>query len=91
LFILAFSKIFPSQTTESFHKAVHQHLLSELDGLQQSSLLAIKSLIKAGIAEKNNPDALNLRESYAQAQRLCSGVPSDRFGMIARKEIRHKL
>lgn len=88
---LAPSKIFPSQSTESFHKAVRQHLLSELDGLHQSALLAIKSLIKVGIAEKNNPDAVNLRESYAQAQRLCSGVPSDRFGMISRKEIRHKL
>ncbi|KAG6376109.1 ClpP/crotonase-like domain-containing protein [Boletus reticuloceps] len=85
------SKIFPSQSTESFHAAVREHLLSELDGLDHSSVLAIKALLRAGLSEKNNPDAVNLRESYAQAERFVTGVPMIRFGMIARKEIQHKL
>lgn len=85
------NKIFPSKSTETFHLAVRQYLHSELKGLDPASILAVKSLIKTGLAEKNNPDALNLRESYAQAERFRSGVPSIRFGMLARKEIRHKL
>jgi peroxisomal 3,2-trans-enoyl-CoA isomerase len=85
------SKIFPSQPTELFHAAVRDHLLDELDGLDHSSVLTIKVLLKAGLSEKNNPDAVNLRESYAQAERFVTGVPTRRFGMISRKEIKHKL
>jgi len=85
------NKIFPSQPTESFHTAVREHLLGELDGLDHSSVLAIKGLLKAGLSEKNNPDAVNLRESYAQAERFVTGIPTRRFGMISRKEIKHKL
>ncbi|KAF8448004.1 ClpP/crotonase-like domain-containing protein [Boletus edulis BED1] len=85
------NKIFPSQSTESFHAAVREHLLSELDGLDHSSVLTIKALLRAGLSEKNNPDAVNLRESYAQAERFVTGIPMIRFGMIARKEIQHKL
>lgn len=85
------SKIFPSQPTESFHAAVFEHLLGELDSLDPSSVLTIKALLKAGLSEKNNPDAVNLRESYAQAERFVTGIPDKRFGMIRRKEIRHKL
>ena len=32
-----------------------------------------------------------VRESYAQAQRFETGIPSERFGKIARKELKHKL
>lgn len=85
------SKIFPSQPTELFHAAVRDHLLDELDGLDHSSVLTIKVLLKAGLSEKNNPDAVNLRESYAQAERFVTGIPVRRFGMISRKEIKHKL
>ncbi|KAH7889740.1 ClpP crotonase [Phlebopus sp. FC_14] len=85
------NKIFPPQSTESFHAAVRNHVLGELDGLDSGSILIIKSLLRAGLAEKNNPDAVNLRESYAQAERFATGIPSTRFGMIARKEIKHKL
>lgn len=85
------SKIFPSQPTGSFHAAVQEHLLGELDGLDRSSVLAIKALLKAGLSEKNNPDAVNLRESYAQAEKMVTGIPSRRFAMISRKEIKHKL
>ncbi|KAF9246563.1 ClpP/crotonase-like domain-containing protein [Melanogaster broomeanus] len=85
------NKIFTSQSTESFHAAVRAHLLSELEGLDRTSVLTIKSLLKAGLSEKNDPDAVNLRESYAQAERSVTGVPYIRFGMIARKEIKHKL
>lgn len=85
------SKIFPPQSTESFHAAVREHLLEELRGLDHTSILTVKALLRAGLAEKNNPDAVNLRESYAQAERLASGIPSKRFEMISRKEIKHKL
>ncbi|KAG1865235.1 ClpP crotonase [Suillus tomentosus] len=85
------NKIFPSKSTEEFHSAVHQHLKKELDGLVPASLFAIKTLIKAGLNDKNNFHAVNLRESYAQAERFSSGIPAERFGKIARKEIKHKL
>ncbi|KAG2157056.1 ClpP/crotonase-like domain-containing protein [Suillus clintonianus] len=85
------NKIFPSKSTEEFHSAVYQHLVKELDGLVPASIIAIKSLIKAGLNDKNDFHAVNLRESYAQAERFSSGVPAERFGKIARKEIRHKL
>lgn len=85
------SKIFPSQPTELFHVAVREHLLGELDGLDRSSVLTIRALLKAGLSERNDPDAVNLRESYAQAEKMATGIPARRFGMIARKEIKHKL
>ncbi|KAG9318441.1 ClpP crotonase [Chiua virens] len=79
------------QPADSFHAAVREYILGELDGLDHSSVLAIKGLLKAGLAEKNNPDAVNLRESYAQAEKLATGIPTKRFQMISRKEIKHKL
>jgi peroxisomal 3,2-trans-enoyl-CoA isomerase len=85
------SKVFPEQTVASFHASVHSHLIGELDGLDPKALLTVKSLIKAGTREKNAPEAVNLRESYAQAEQMASGVPRKRFGQLARKEIRHKL
>ena len=65
--------------------------MSELDGLDPSALLGVKKLIKAGLNDQHNLDAVNLRESYAQAERFASGIPGDRFGQIARKELKHKL
>ncbi|KAG1789143.1 ClpP/crotonase-like domain-containing protein [Suillus plorans] len=85
------NKIFPSKSTEEFHSAVHQHLKKELDGLVPASIFAIKTLIKAGLNEKNDFHAVNLRESYAQAERFSSGIPAERFSKIAKKEIKHKL
>lgn len=85
------SKIFPSQTTESFHDAVRTHLLSELDGLDPTAVLTVKKLLANAEAEANDPDAANLRESFAQAARMASGIPAERFAKIARKEIKHKL
>ncbi|EGN93230.1 hypothetical protein SERLA73DRAFT_64232 [Serpula lacrymans var. lacrymans S7.3] len=83
--------IFPDQSTESFHTAVRAHLLSELEGLDTAAVLTVKLLIKAGLREKNDPNSVNLRESYAQAERFSSGIPQVRFGKIKRKEVRHKL
>ncbi|KAG1867529.1 ClpP crotonase [Suillus tomentosus] len=85
------NKIFPSKSTEEFHSAVHQHLKKELDGLVPASIFAIKTLIKAGLNEKTDFHAVNLRESYAQAERFSSGIPAERFSKIAKKEIKHKL
>ncbi|KAF7779073.1 hypothetical protein Agabi119p4_3418 [Agaricus bisporus var. burnettii] len=85
------NKIFPQQSVESFHREVRDLLKFELQGLDPAAILKVKSLIKAGLNDKNDFDAINLRESYAQAERFSSGAPFKRFSMIANKEIRHKL
>jgi len=85
------NKIFPSQTTSSFHATVRMHLLDEMRDLDPTALLVVKGLIKRGLYEKNDPDAVNLRESYAQAERFASGIPRKQFTRIANKEVKHKL
>ncbi|KAE9400784.1 ClpP/crotonase [Gymnopus androsaceus JB14] len=85
------NEIFPSKSTEEFHATVRAHLLKELEGLDPAAILSVKKLLRAGLNEKNDPNAVNLRESYAQAERFASGIPERQFGRIARKEIRHKL
>lgn len=60
----AVSKIFPEQSVIAFQEAVRQEVLSELEGLDPTAVLTIKSLIQAGLNEKNNMDAVNLREGY---------------------------
>ncbi|KAF7338335.1 hypothetical protein MVEN_02059000 [Mycena venus] len=85
------NKILPLQSTESFHAAIRAILFEELRGLDPTALLVVKRLLRAGLTEKNNPDAANLRESYAQAERFASGIPGKQFLRIARKEIKHKL
>ncbi|KAJ3816204.1 hypothetical protein F5880DRAFT_1643894 [Lentinula raphanica] len=85
------SEIFQSKSTEEFHADVRTHLKQQLEGLDPAAVLAVKKLLRAGLNEKNDPNAVNLRESYAQAERFASGVPERQFGRIARKEIRHKL
>ncbi|KAF4610094.1 hypothetical protein D9613_010629 [Agrocybe pediades] len=85
------NKIFPQQEAESFHGEVRKLLLSELEGLDPSALLVMRGLIRRGLHEKNDPDAVNLRESYAQAERFASGIPAVQFMRIANKEIKHKL
>ncbi|KDQ60874.1 hypothetical protein JAAARDRAFT_31873 [Jaapia argillacea MUCL 33604] len=85
------NEIFQAQSVESFHSAVRTKLLDELAGLDPTALLAVKKLLKEGLKDKSDPDAVNLRESYEQAERFASGIPTERFALIARKEIRHKL
>lgn len=85
------NKIFPEQPVNSFHAAIRQTLLDELHGLDPTAVLVMKQLIRAGLNDKNDPDAVNLRESYAQAERFASGIPAKQFARIARKEIKHKL
>ncbi|OBZ75306.1 3,2-trans-enoyl-CoA isomerase [Grifola frondosa] len=60
------NKIFPAEPVPSFHAAVRTHLLAELEGLDPVALLHVKKLIKAGLNEQHNFDAVNLRESYAR-------------------------
>ena len=48
----------------AFQETVRQEVLSELDGLDPTAVLTIRSLIQAGLNEKNNMDAVNLREGY---------------------------
>ncbi|KXN82073.1 Enoyl-CoA delta isomerase 2, mitochondrial [Leucoagaricus sp. SymC.cos] len=85
------NKIFPQQPVESFHKEVWNLLKAELENLDPTAVLTTKKLIKAGLNDKNDFDAINLRESYAQAERFASGIPFVQFARIANKEIRHKL
>ncbi|KAH6918628.1 ClpP/crotonase-like domain-containing protein [Coprinopsis sp. MPI-PUGE-AT-0042] len=85
------NKIFPPQSPEDFHQAVRKEVLYDLEGLDPTAILKMKSLIQAGLNEKNNMDAVNLRESYAQAARFASGIPVTQFARIAMKEIKHKL
>lgn len=85
------NKIFPKQSTEAFNVTVREYISNQLAGLDPSAVVKIKELIQYGINEKNSKDGTNLRESYAQAERFASGIPEKRFGMIARKEIKHKL
>lgn len=85
------NKVFPDQSIESFHASVRVHLLEELRGLDPRALLTTKALIKAGRRERNTPEAVNLRESYAQAAQFATKVPQKRFMELATKQIRHKL
>lgn len=85
------NKIFPQQSVEKFHEEVRNLLKSELEGLDSTAVLATKKLIKAGLNDSNDFDAVNLRESYTQAERFASGIPFTQFARIAIKEIRHKL
>lgn len=83
--------MFPHTSVEKFHLTIREHLLGEMDELVPDAVLTIKKLLRAGLREKNDPDAVNIRESYAQAERFSTGTPHERFGKIARKEIKHKL
>jgi len=85
------SQLFPQSSVEQFHGAVREHLLKQMDQLVPEAVLGVKGLLRTGLKEKNDCDAVNLRESYAQAERFKTGVPFDRFRKIAMKEIRHKL
>jgi Delta3-Delta2-enoyl-CoA isomerase len=60
------SQIFPLQTAESFHGMIRKHLMEELSGLDPAALFIVKNLIRTGLHEKNDPDAVNLRESYGK-------------------------
>ena len=64
--MIVVSKIFPEQSVPHFQEAVRQEILSELEGLDPTAILSIRSLIQAGLNEKNNMDAVNLREGYGK-------------------------
>jgi peroxisomal 3,2-trans-enoyl-CoA isomerase len=83
--------IFPQESTETFHATIRKYILEQISVLDPDSLLTVKRLLRAATDEKNNPDAANMRESYAQAERFASGAPARQFARIARKEIKHKL
>ncbi|KAI8998732.1 ClpP/crotonase [Trametes punicea] len=85
------NQILPEQPVPSFQAAVRKLVLAELEGLDPTALLGVKKLIKAGLNDQHSLDAVNLRESYAQAERFASGIPGERFAKLARKELKHKL
>ncbi|KAI0656634.1 ClpP/crotonase [Cubamyces menziesii] len=85
------NQILPEQTVPDFHAAVRRLVLERLNNSDPVSLITIKRLIKAGLNEQHNFDAVNLRESYALAERFASGVAVERLQKLARKELKHKL
>ncbi|KIY69964.1 ClpP/crotonase [Cylindrobasidium torrendii FP15055 ss-10] len=85
------NEVFPASNVDDFHAAVRKRILDDIDGLDHTALLGTRKLLRTALHERNNPDAANLRESYAQAERFASGTPTERFGKIARREIKHKL
>jgi peroxisomal 3,2-trans-enoyl-CoA isomerase len=60
------SEIFPLQPVDAFHNAVRNKVLEELRGLDPTALLENKRLIQQGLRDKNDPDAVNMRESYGE-------------------------
>jgi Delta3-Delta2-enoyl-CoA isomerase len=64
---------------------------NELANLDPQAVLAAKKLLQQALKDRNDPDALNLRESYSQVRLLATGRPAERFKKIANKEIKHKL
>jgi len=85
------NQIFDVPTVEEFHAAVRAHLLEQLDGLDPAAVLKTKELIQFALNEQSSKDGANMRESYAQSARFATGLPSERFGKLARKEIKHRL
>ncbi|KAF8921353.1 ClpP/crotonase-like domain-containing protein [Mucidula mucida] len=85
------NQIFPPSSTEEFHRAVRRKVSEDIEGLDPTAVQTVKSLLRTALNERNNPDAVNLRESYAQATRFATGVPMQRFAKVASKEIKHKL
>ncbi|KAL5533314.1 hypothetical protein ACEPAF_5090 [Sanghuangporus sanghuang] len=85
------NKIFPKQSCESFHGTIRRHLEEQIDGLNPRAMLKIKQLIQFGINEKNSKDAVNLRESYAQAECFATGIPTRRLVQLVDGQIRHRL
>ncbi|KAH9894855.1 ClpP/crotonase [Cubamyces lactineus] len=85
------NQVLPQQTVPEFQSAVRRLVLERLQNSDPVSLLTIKRLIKKGLDDQHSFDAVNLRESYALAERFASGVPVERLQMIARKELKHKL
>lgn len=85
------SEIFPETSVDEFHRGVKRRVSADLDGLVAEAVLKTKQLLRLGLNNRNDMDSTLLREGYAQAERMASGVPSERFIKIARKEIRHKL
>ncbi|CAE6525466.1 unnamed protein product [Rhizoctonia solani] len=85
------NRIFSAEDPSSFHQLVREYLLDRLDGLDPAALLSTKRMLQAAVHEKNDPRAVNFRESFAQAERFAGGVPAHRFGQLARKEIKHRL
>lgn len=89
--LFLYSEIFPETSVDEFHRSVKRQVFADLDGLVAEAVLKTKQLLRFGLKDRNDMDSALLREGYAQAERLASGVPSERFTKIARKEIRHKL
>jgi len=81
----------PAEISVDLHQQVRSYLLQQIEGLDLDAMLLTKKLVKAGIQERNNPDAVSMRESVANVERAVSGIPRRRFAELADKKMKHKL
>jgi len=81
----------PAEISVDLHQQVRSYLLQQIEGLDLDAMLLTKKLVKAGIQEKNNPDAVSMRESVTNVERAVSGIPGKRFAELAGKKTKHKL
>jgi len=81
----------PAEISVDLHQQVRLYLLQQIEGLDLDAMLLTKKLVKAGIHEKNNPDAVSMRESVTNVERAVSGIPRKRFAELAGKKTKHKL
>jgi len=81
----------PAEIAVDLHEQVRSYLLEQIEGQDLDAMLLTKKLVKAGIHEKNNPDAVSMRESVTNVGQAVNGVPSKRFAELAGKNRRHKL
>lgn len=64
---------------------IRRRLLDELEGLDPAALLEVKRLLQASSRDKNDPDAVNLRESYGTPNFIFLGVLLSKMGSTSRK------
>jgi peroxisomal 3,2-trans-enoyl-CoA isomerase len=81
----------PAEISVDLHQQVRSYLLQQIEGLDLDAMLLTKKLVKAGIQEKNNPDAVSMRESVTNVEHAVSGIPTKRFAELAGKKRKHKL
>lgn len=81
------SQILPAQSAEAFQAHVRREIYEKIVDLDPSAFLAVKRLIKQGLRDKNDADAVNLRESYEQASRIASGIPGMRFHFASKPDV----
>ncbi len=55
----------------------------DIEGLDPTAVQTVKSLLRTALNERNNPDAVNLRESYGKSRTRILSITFDRDLLIA--------